>query len=112
METDELEVIKQKKRALEFGARFSRNHLYQLSRLADEIRYSDGNKDINAKIVYLHNAIVQATLAFVKGAAAFPIEFCSEKLLELLKLVINAMTINTCYDEDRDLDVKDQGEVI
>lgn len=51
-------------------------------------------------------------MAFVKGTSgSLPSMYSSEKLQELLKLVINAMKIHTCYDDDDDLEIKDQANV-
>lgn len=110
IETDDIEIAKQKKRSLGFGMRFSRNHLYQISRLIDEIRFTEGQANNNNKIVSLHNSILQAAITFFKGTVNFAVVYSAEKLQDFINLVVNAMKVEKCYD-DEDPEGKDQAKV-
>lgn len=78
---DDVDLERRKKRSEEFSVRFSRNHLYQIGRLIQDLKISRSTFETVNKTSSLFNAILQALSAYSKSMSNFMYNKAPEKLL-------------------------------
>ncbi|XP_070497173.1 protein starmaker-like [Chironomus tepperi] len=95
------------RRSVEFTNLFVRNHLYQIGRLAENIRVMNGNPiDIVTKVNSLFQLIMQGVQSYLKNLEGFIYNNSPDKLLVLTEYIVNA--IKVCF-ERRVCSIKDKG---
>ncbi|KAL7041888.1 hypothetical protein ACKWTF_000941 [Chironomus riparius] len=107
-ETDDIHDFKtRQRRSVEFTNLFVRNHLYQIGRLAENIRVMNGNPiDIVTKVNSLFHLILQGVQSYLKNLEGFIYNNSPDKLLVLTEYIVNA--IKVCFERQA-CSIRDNG---
>ncbi|CRK93265.1 CLUMA_CG006808, isoform A [Clunio marinus] len=88
------DLRRRQKRSTEFSNRFARNHLYQIGRVAEDIRVMlDNPVEVATKVNLLFQVMMQALQIYLKNIEMFIYNNNPDKLLVLVDFILNAMKI-------------------